>query len=484
VTGPVPLTPIQARFFEGEPAHPHHVNQAVLLAMPEAPDLAVLEAVLLDLLTHHDALRLRFRREGEGWQQWGAEPPERFAVEVVELGDLEGDDRTAALEREATRIQGSLDLEAELVRAAYFPPAAGNGDGGGDGGRLLLVIHHLAVDGVSWRVLVEDLETAYRQRIAGGELELQPKTTAYRQWAERLVEFARSPELDGEIAVWTAAEGAAVGPVPVDLPNPPEANTIASTRHLTLRLEKGETEALLRKVPEAFRTHINDALLTALVQSFQGWTGSRKLLVDLEGHGRDHSFEEIDVTRTVGWFTTLYPVLLDLGRHHQPGECLKAVKEQLRAVPRGGLSYGLLRYLRGDEALVARLAAMPAAAVSFNYLGQLDAVIPQDAFFRRSPEPVGATRSPEGQRRYLLEINGAVTEGRLELQWSYSGQMHRESTVERLLEGYRRAVRALIEAAEAPQEAAYTPSDFNKVKLDQSQLNNILQKVGAGGKKR
>ena len=477
VAGPAPLTPIQARFFDSEPPDPHHVNQAVLLEVEEPLSIPVLEEVLLRLLEHHDALRLRFERDDTGWKQSFRERPSHCPVQQVDLSNLDGLEREAALEAVATSVQGSLDLGGELVRAVFFHFAGGDG-------RLLLVIHHLAVDGVSWRVLVEDLETAYRQRAAGGSFELQPKTTSYQQWAKRLVELARSPALDGEIECWLRPERVTVDPLPVDLPNPPATNLVASTQVLTMSLEKDETEALLRKVPETFRSHVNDALLTALTRAFRDWTGSRKLLVDLEGHGRDHGFEDIDVTRTVGWFTTLYPVLLDLGRNRLPGDCLRAIKEQLRAIPLGGLSYGLLRYSRGDADLAAPMAAMPAAQVSFNYLGQLDAVIPEGAFFRRATEAIGPSRSPRGQRRYLLEINGAVTDGKLELQWSYSDQLHRRSTIEDLVGGYRRALRELIEACGAPQEVAYTPSDFGKVKLNQSQLNSLLKKVGAGGKKR
>ena len=352
VAGPVPLTPIQEWFFELDLAESHHWNLAVLLEVRQPTPPAVLERALGTLLLHHDALRLRFERDASGWRQRIpeiAEPPE-----ITEPGDpvpfvhidlvaLPEPVRQAEMERCAARLHASLDLSrGPLLRAASFRLAPETPD------RLLLLIHHLAVDGVSWRILVEDLATACEQLARGEAVSLPPKTTPFQEWAERLVARARSGEqdadADADAAFWQRMGGPRVPPLPFDGRGD---DTIGSAKTVEVALDARETQALLQEVPQAYRTQIEDLLLTALAQALAGWTGDRLLRVDLEAHGREELFPGVDLTRTVGWFTALFPVLLDLRGAEEPGAALKAVKEQLRAIPNRGVGYGLLRYLAG-----------------------------------------------------------------------------------------------------------------------------------------
>jgi non-ribosomal peptide synthase protein (TIGR01720 family) len=196
-------------------------------------------------------------------------------------------------------------------------------------------------------------------------------------------------------------------------------------------------------------------LLTALAAAFAGWTGQRTLLVDLEGHGREALFADVDVSRTVGWFTSLFPVLLDAGTATDPGHALKAVKEELRAVPTRGIGYGLLRYLGGDDA-----AALPAPEpeISFNYLGQLDGGS-GDVPFRFATEDVGALQDASNARAHLIDISAHVRDGRLQMQWAYSTAIHQTSTVEAVAASFVAHLQNLIEHCEA-SEGGFTPSDF------------------------
>jgi non-ribosomal peptide synthase protein (TIGR01720 family) len=226
-------------------------------------------------------------------------------------------------------------------------------------------------------------------------------------------------------------------------------------------------------VPPVYHTQINDALLTALVQSVARWTGERALLVDLEGHGREELFAEVDLSRTVGWFTTLFPVRLEL-KAEGPGEALKAVKEQLRDIPKGGIGYGVLRYGHPNPEVRTALHALPQAEVSFNYLGQLDLMLSDASLLGPAPESSGPPHSPRGRRPHLLEVSGFVVEGQLHLEWTYSTHIHRRATVERLARGCLEALEALIAHCQSPEAGGFTASDFPDAELSQGELEELI----------
>nr|MBA2525657.1 non-ribosomal peptide synthetase [Pyrinomonadaceae bacterium] len=466
VSGAVPLTPIQGWFFEQGLPEPQHFNQAVLLEVgPELKPVWV-QQVVGQLLGQHDALRLRFTQEGEQWRQVNAGLEEVVPFGVVDLSGLAEGRQRPALEAVAAAQQVSLSLSSgPLVRVVWFQL------GPQRPGRLLLVIHHLAVDGVSWRVLLEDFQRAYEQLSRGEVIELPPKTTAFKEWAGRLGAYGQSAAVREELDYWRGV-CQAVAPLPRDYPADPAANTVASAAHVSVALSEERTQALLQEVPPVYHTQINDVLLTALVQSLAPWTGQRTLLLDLEGHGREELFEEVDLSRTVGWFTTLFPVPLEL-ETQAPGETLKSVKEQLRAIPHGGIGYGVLRYLHPDPAVRAALRGLPQAEVSFNYLGQLDAMLSEGSLFRSAPESSGLPHSPRGQRPHLLDINGFVAGGRLQLQWTYSTRVHRRATVEHLAQGFLEALEALIAHCQSPEAGGFTPSDFPLARLGAQTFNKL-----------
>jgi non-ribosomal peptide synthase protein (TIGR01720 family) len=466
VTGEAPLTPVQRWFLEQELPEPHHWNQALLLEVAQPVDPAVLKRAVGELLRHHDALRLRFRRDGDGaWRQEGVPFDGDVPFDHVDQASTPAAQRQAEVERAAARAQAGLGLErGPLLQAVYFSRGPG-------AGRLLLAVHHLAVDGVSWGVLVEDLERACAQLARGEPARFPAKTTSFRQWAERLAEHARTPAAETEMEHWLAAGHAPAAPIPVDLPG--GENTEAHARVAAVALTEEETHALVHEVPAAYRTQTGDVLLAALARTLGAWTGERAVRVELEGHGREPLFEDVDLSRTVGWFTSVFPVALDAGDGASPGDALKAVKEQLRAVPGKGIGYGILRYLGRDETREA-LAAAPSPEVSFNYLGQLDALLPGAALFRPVDEPMGAAHAASAPRRYLLEVNASIQGGRLHAGWTYSERVHRPATVEALAERWLASLRELIEHCRAPEAAVYTPSDFPEAELSQDELDDLV----------
>ncbi len=479
VSGPVPLTPIQRIYLEQGLVHPEHYNQTLLLeAAPgeERLDFGRLRRALAALLEHHDALRMRFEGHGGETAQRNEPPGGEPPLVEVDLSALPSGFRTVALETAADRVQRSLDLAAgPLLRAVMFHVEPGLPD------RFLMVVHHLVVDGVSWRILLEDLENLYRKGWNGrsGTGALPLKTTSFRRWAERLVEHARSEDAEAQVRYWLDRAGTAAPPLPAD--HETGANTVSAVGVVRVALDADETRRLLQEVPRAYRTQINDVLATALVEAFGGWTGTRRLWLEMEGHGREDVFSDLDVSRTVGWFTTVYPVLLDLDgidpETGGPGESLKAVKEQLRAVPERGFAFSLMRHL-GEEGLKSRLAAVPQPEVIFNYLGQFDQAVAEGRLFRGARESSGLARSEAHTRASLIEVNGSVANGRLAIVWAYSENRHRRGTIEALAGRFLDALRSIVEHCTAPGVEGFTPSDFPLARIDQADLERLL--AGAG----
>ncbi|HET9714426.1 MAG TPA: amino acid adenylation domain-containing protein [Pyrinomonadaceae bacterium] len=437
VTGPVPLTPIQHLLFEQNFSDPHYYNQSALLEMHDRLNPVALESATRHLIEHHDGLRLRFTNDGRGWQQFNA-GLEHTPFTNIDLSWLPGYQQSRTIEEISERLQRSLDLaEGPLVRIVLFEL------GSEEAQRLLLIFHHLVIDGVSWRVVVEDLQTALDQAQRGVPIVLPQKTTSFKEWATKLKQHAQSAEMKEEARLWQTTKHHNLQPLPVDFPF--GENTEASSTSILVELSKAETQALLRDVPAAFHTEINDVLLAALVDALSEWTGSRTLLVDLEGHGREEIVPDVDLSRTVGWFTTIYPVLLDVSDAANVEEMLDAVKQQLRAVPNKGIGYGLLRYM-SDDAEVFK--SLPQAQVNFNYLGQFDQTVGQSSGFGPAPESTGPTRTAEGRRMHLLEINGGISDGELSLAWNYSQNLHHRSTIERIAQRYLESLRSIIEQAQ------------------------------------
>jgi len=446
VSGEVILTPVQHSFFEQAIPARQHWNQSLLLTPRETLDPVRLAAALTQLVNHHDALRLRFVQKAAGWQQAHAEPVTTALLWQSRVSD---DVELAALCDEAQR---SLNLEeGPLLRAALVAMPEGTQ-------RLLLVVHHLVVDGVSWRILLEDLQQAYRNAA------LPAKTSAYQLWAQQLQAHAQT--LDDQVPYWLAQTAS------VDLPcdNPQGSLQNCQGSKLEIRLNAEHTRQLLQDAPAAYRTQVNDLLLTALARVISRWSKQPAALIQLEGHGREDMFEAVDVSRTVGWFTSLFPVRLQADG--ELSAAIKSVKEQLRAVPHKGIGYGLLRYLGGAEAREA-LATLAAPRITFNYLGQFDRQFSDAALFVPATEGSGQAQDPQAPLANWLTVEGQVYGGELALQWGFSREMYDMATVQRLADDYAAELKALIEHCCATPAGQVTPSDFPLARLTQQQLDAL-----------
>jgi amino acid adenylation domain-containing protein/non-ribosomal peptide synthase protein (TIGR01720 family) len=470
VAGDVPLTPIAKWLFEQNLEDLHHYNQAFLFTVTENLDRGLLEQALAELSRHHDALRLRAALKNGAWRMFYSGSSEAPPLEWMDISKLSEPEQRAAIESISATQPASLNMQhGPIWRVVYFNL--------GDRSRLLFVVHHLAVDGISWRLLLEDLETAYQQIKANRKVVLPAKGASYKTWAERLQTLAESSSLKEELPYWTAVtEPSAVA----DALKPLAMNTAASAantegqaKKLTIALDEDATRALLQSVPAVYHTQINDVLLTALARAWAKWTGSRTLYTNLEGHGRENLFEDVDVSRTVGWFTSIFPVRLELndsGENWQPGETLKSVKEQLRRIPQRGVGYGILRYLSSDEALKSR----PEPLMVFNYLGQFDRAVEGSKLLRFATESSGPWHSPKQKRRHVLEINSLVMNDRMEFDFTYSPGLHDEKKIQEFADGFLNALKQVIAHCQLPDAGGRTPSDFPLARIDQVSLDRLL----------
>ncbi|HEK1769412.1 TPA: amino acid adenylation domain-containing protein [Pseudomonas putida] len=459
LSGEMPLLPIQQAFFDTDIPERHHWNQSVLLKPAQPLHAGYLEQALQALVAHHDALRLSFTESDAGWQAHyrplGEQPTELLWQRTLNTAD--------ELEALAESAQRSLSLgDGPLLRAVLADLPDGSQ-------RLLLVIHHLAVDGVSWRILFEDLQLAFEQLSSGKPLALPGKTSSQRDWAGELQRAAQSSRLQQSLDFWRTTLEGAHDSLPCQRLDAANRNCDGVTVHSTLDVE--QTRQLLQQAPAAYRTRINDLLLTALARVICRWTGHDHALVQLEGHGREDLFEHLDLTRSVGWFTSVFPVRLTPAAGL--GDSLKQIKEQLRAIPDNGLGFGVLRHL-GDASVRDALRALPTPRITFNYLGQLDA-----SFADESPawlpagENRGAEHSPEAPLDNWLNLNGQVFDGRLQISWTFSRERFDIATLQRLAEDYQRELVALVSHCCTAGVAGVTPSDFPLAGLDQAQLDAL-----------
>nr|QEO73880.1 condensation domain-containing protein [uncultured bacterium] len=569
VVGPVPLTPIQRWFFTEREGAPHHFNQSHLVELRPDVSERALEQALGALLVHHDALRMRFDHDGEWTGEWTQHNAPVSPVDVLQVARGVED-----MEQVADSVHASFNLaNGPLIKAVLF-----------DGPLLFIVAHHLVVDGVSWRILLDDLETAYGQALRGEEIDLGPKTTSFRDWSMRLTRFTQDGGFDHELAHWSecrihhsptlqaqtaaptsctensddhticiqdAGRGAIGDPdsdgedicvqhadsapcilhsddhticvhdagsenaevlnsdgkgIRVQDAGHPEScalhsdddsicvqdggsedaggpnsdgegirvqstgDSVSCTLHsddpgicvqnggcggvggldsddegicvqsadgsVSCILNSEDTDALLRGAPAKYRTGINDVLLAACAWTLARWSGAEKVSIDLEGHGREELFDDVDLSRTVGWFTSMYPVTLDVPDGSWR-DIVKSVRRQLRTVPGNGLGYGALRYLTD------RLPAGPRPQVSFNYLGQFESGHAESLLYRDVRTSIGREQDPSAQQEHAIDVVGEIGDGQLAFTWYCNGID--TSTMELLIGRFAEALRAIAE---------------------------------------
>ncbi len=461
--GEIPLTPIQADFFVQNIPNRHHWNQSLLLDLRQPIEITHLAAALAALMTHHDALRLRYRQTAEGWSQRYIPRHTAAGQDILWSREVSSQHE---LEQCCAVAQESLDLEhGPLMRAVHITHADKRQS-------LLLVIHHLVVDGVSWRILLEDLEHTYQQLAAGASPQLPVVTQSFRQHAQALHDTAQHRALAAEVDYWHAVTADAMPGFPPDVPD--AATSMRDAAEIALRIDSQHTRALLEEACRTYRTRVDELLLAALVRTAAVYRGAEAMIVEVESHGRSPVAEQsgdIDLSRTVGWFTAVYPVRLmfsdDLGR------CIRHAKEALRSVPHEGLGYGLLRHC-APSALREQANAWPRPTVTLNYLGRLDSSLgTEGSLFGWNEESSGQDRDADAPLINALEINAYVYNGGLVLNWRYSRAQYREDTMKLLIAAYHVSLEEIITHCLGQETGGATPSDFPLVQMRQEDLDAL-----------
>lgn len=459
--GPLPLTPVQQWFLEQNLTEPHHYNQSVQLEL-DAPDPAALETALQSVIDRHDALRLRYTRLPDGWNQTVAPTEYAFALRVVPCAGPE--DWESRLTTEADRLQASLDVTAgPLVAATLFDL------GDVHPARLLIAVHHLAVDTMSWRPILVDLADAYEAALHGAPWSPPAPTATFRRWTHALSRYAKAVAPTVDVAYWTGVLADAP-----DLPHGAAANdhTVGRSRSVTARLSREETAALSR-VPADARMRVEEVLLTALAMTLQEWVGDA-VPIDVERHGREHPVSGVDVGETVGWFTTVHPVRLPVpsGTGDDRAAAIRAVRQRLRSTPVDGFDYGALRYLTpGPWGQALRELREP--PVLFNYQGKVNRSRVSWGPLRVLPGVLGAERSPDQRRSHDIEIEAAINDGIFEAEWIYSGDRFHADTMAGLAETFTRYVEEITRYCAGNRDIV-TPSDFPAAGLNQRALDTLV----------
>ncbi|GGE47137.1 non-ribosomal peptide synthase protein (TIGR01720 family)/amino acid adenylation domain-containing protein [Pedobacter psychrotolerans] len=458
ISGQIALTPIQKEFLHtASPAGLHHYNQAVMLHVAGQLSAEHIRSAFAKILAHHDALRIFFAHTDPGWVQYNADEMPVYLEEYVLV-----ENPLLQMAEKAEQLQHSLHLEkGPLIKLALFHLP--------DGDRLLIVAHHMVIDGVSWRVLFEDFNMLYQQVTEKQTLQLPLKTDAYKIWADELKRHANTPHfLANELDYWQKVDATPVYRLPGN--GQLGDNLVKHQEKVSFKLDNENTAFLLTRVNAAFNTEINDILLSALMQTFNTVFGADSIAIAMEGHGREDLFEHIDISRTIGWFTALYPVVLSWNAESEVSRCIKEVKEQLHNVPNKGIGHGMLKHLSTD---VESESYNLKPQVSFNYLGQFDSDL-QHTFFAISDESPGSIHAGDALRQHEWEVNGIIKEGCLSISITFSNKQYERALMTSFIEQYKTALLAIILLCMGKATVELTPSDFTLKGLSIDTIDNLF----------
>ena len=400
VVGPVPLMPIQHWFMELDLPDPHHWNQAFLLTTPVGLGQTLLDEAVTALMNHHDMLRASFHRNDRKVTQIIEEPDRPSGLVCHDLSNIAPETRAETILDMSREVQQSLILwDGPVFRVVFFD------FGAAESGRLLIVAHQMILDDYSCRILLEDLETACTQLQKGENVQLPPKTTSYKDWSESLSAGVKAPIMQDTRAYWAQHNDYVALPL--------DAGVEGDIAKIGCSLTQEETQKLIRDLLPARHTRIHEVALAALANALVSLTGSRQQSIMVRGHGRESWDGSQNVFRTVGWFQTLYPLVLSLPE--DDNKLLATVQEALREIPHHGTSYGALRYLCEE----APEGGSSIPDICFDFMGHHD---PNDfgKTFARAPEAIGAARALHTPRPFALDVSGWIEDGCLRYSWRFA----------------------------------------------------------------
>ena len=449
------LAPIQAWFFDQNLAKQEHFSQVALLTMDGAIDIKLLERCFTILFNRHDALRLRFARTSKGvWQQYYV-TIKKATTKIVQSIDSSNCDSVALqklMEYWTAQLPQTFNLTTgPLLKAALFSGHAK------DSSKLLIVAHHLVIDGVSWRILLEELQALYQSFSFAEKLAVpMMKTSSYQAWIQSLISSTTLNDLKAEQPFWLSIDQHAYA-LPIDYQR--GKNLEQSTASLSVQLTEQETAGWLKGLSEGVKSH--EVLIALLAKTLASWTKTDGALFDLESHGREPLFKPLDLSQTVGWFTSLFPVYLAVDNTASLWEMVQSIQRQLQKIPRQGIGYGLLRYIK-------KVHFLHRSEVAFNYWGQFDQLFYQQNFTLDSLQFVSHS---ENQRSHLLNVDAMVKNKQLTISWTYSTHFHQTHTIQQLAQNYIDDLRRLVKSDYQTTEYSI---DYSLIKLPIEQVKPYL----------
>lgn len=463
--GEIALTPIQHWFFNMNFTDMQHYNQSVLLYREERFDADIIKNVFHKIVEHHDSLRMVFNiSEGKILQKSRGLSEEVFNFEIIDM--MNEVHCETKMNMEAERLQASIDLEkGPLVKLELFKTMHGD--------YLLIVIHHLVIDSVSWRILLEDFQYGYTCKERGDEITLPDKTDSYKVWSNALQAFGKSQMLLKDADYWNNISKAHIATLPKQ--KVIQSRKVKDEETLGIVLSVQETENLIYNTNYAYNTDINDILLTALGIAMRNWMDDDGILINLEGHGREKIADDLDISRTVGWFTMMYPVLLNVKDDEDIGYNIKMMKENLHNAHKKGIGYGVLKYIANLQA-GNNLIQDIEPEICFNYLGQLDKEQRENSF-TISKMNYGMNISSDSERRYALDINGAIENKKFNLDFTYDVNEFSKENILVLVKEYEKAIKMIIDHCKGKQSKEETPSDFKHDNVSFEELENIKNEL-------
>lgn len=470
LAGAVGLLPIQKWFFETEFTQRSHFNQAVLFKIAKKIPVETLAILVEKIVAHHDSLRFVYSPSDEGWIQEYSDKKRELIIheaKTIDEGSLSLEIRKCCQEyQESLAIEEGILYKFVLIKTP-------NED---IDNRFFIVIHHLAIDGVSWRILIEHLELGLEALLANDDVDFGIKSSSYRDWQQALMTYAETEQLNAQLPYWQQVMNNR-STLPTDKNS--SISIVGDLQNYESSLNKSLTKSLLN-ANQAYGTEINDLLLAALAQTIVDWTGAKMVGIGLEGHGREEISPDIDLSGTVGWYTSLYPISLEVDKEIQTGDLIQSIKEQLRSIPEKGIGFGVLRYLHPSEEVRNSLAGQ-ATEIIFNYLGQFDNVLTDDALFREANELTGNDISEDYPVRSKLEILSSIADGQLSVSWKFSGEQYFKETISQLAKEYIANLSAIIEHCSECSKVTKTPSDFGlPQEVSYKALNQFLNTTKDG----
>lgn len=460
IAGEKGKTPIESWFLAQSYQDPNHYHQSVLLQFKTPVDIPILEKAVEKLIAHHDGLRLNYHKKKDRFYFNNDLLEKPFKIDVLDLSAVPEAERDAQIEARGYEAKTRFNINnGMMLRGILFK--TGSADD-----KLLLILHHLVTDGLTWRILLEDLYHLYDSFHQQKELEMPQKTASLLDWYDALVMYRDSGKLEKEKAYWQEAEKSEFR-LPYDREPKDVDWSVKNQGTVNTRLAQEETGFLLKDAHEVYKTDVQILVTAALVRTLRQWTGEHTVIIEMENHGRH--IEDIDTSKTIGWFTTIYPLLVSR-QDHSIGDEIKTVKEAIRKTPSNGIGYGILKYMSA----AGKTMETRRGEIRFNYLGQFDREI-ENSLFSYCQQPTGSDVALENHMTAAIEINAMILKDILTVDINYNKEAFKESTMTSFADNYLKNLEEILTHIKNEDDVHFTPSDFDTVDLGEDDLAALFE---------